>query len=110
MLLCCQQFEQQLEERYNKNFMDIPLQDDMMILFGKIDEYITIDPYVKLLSILELSELRNFLKYFYVCLKKANISCLDEKDLDLYDFDISILKDSVLLQVLCVVTMQYYFV
>jgi hypothetical protein len=109
MLLSGEVFEQHLEEKYQRIFKDIPLDQDMVDLFHKLEQYLDINPYVKLLTILDLKEMNDFMRFFYICLRRADISSVDENENDLYDFDLDVLKDSMLLQILFVVTMQYYF-
>ena len=109
MLLSGEVFEQHLQEKYQRIFQEIPLDHEMTELFHKIEQYLDTTPYVKLLTILDLKEMNNFMRFFYICLRRADISSVDENETDLYDFDLDVLKDSMLLQTLFIVTMQYYF-
>lgn len=109
MLLSGESFEKHLQEKYQRSFIDIPLDSEMTELFHKLEKYVDITPYVKLLTILELNEMNNFMRFFYICLKRADISSVDDNESELYDFDLDVLKDSMLLQTLFIVSMQYYF-
>jgi hypothetical protein len=101
--LASHKFGEYLEQKYKCDFNQVPMDSDIKDLFSYITPYINIDIYVKLLSYIDMIEFENFQRYFCISLKKYGNGELEEID------DIENIKDDVILQLLCIICLQYYF-
>ena len=97
-------FENHLERRYK-----MPLEafssdatDVHTPLFSDVSNYVNVDVYVKLLASLEPSVINNFARFFTMSLRKHMGVIHETRDLEF-------VKESMELQVLLMLCLQYYF-
>jgi len=102
MILSCQQFQEHLEKKYKYDFDLIPIDDDLQDLFQDISSYLKTDIYVKLLSFIDMLDFDNFQRFFFISMRKFYVD-------DYNNLDIENIKDDIVLQLLCLICLQYYF-
>ena len=96
-------FSEHLIQKYKCDLEQIPMDLDIADLFCNISEHIHIDVYVKLLSYIDMIEFENFQRFFCISLRKYGNGKLPDIE------DIENIKDDVILQFLCIICLQYYF-
>lgn len=101
--LASHKFGEYLEQKYKCDFNHIPMDTDITELFSNISLYVNIEVYVKLLSYIDMIEFENFQRYFCISLRKYGNGEFDDID------DIETIKDDTILQFLCIICLQYYF-
>ena len=102
MILTNQIFKEHLEKKYKTSFDVIPVDEDLCLLFNRIRSYINVDIYIKLLSFIDMWDYDNFQRFFFISLKHISNDSL-------FCNDIENIKDDTLLQLLCIICLQYYF-
>jgi hypothetical protein len=102
MILPSINFKEHLEKKYKQDFDLIPIDSDLQLLFDNIKNYVNIDIYVKLLSFIDMWDYDNFQRFFSIALRKFY-------DEEIECNDIEKITDNTLLQILCIICLQYYF-
>lgn len=102
MLLPSNVFEEQLERKYKQDLSLVPIDNDIADVFQQIKDYIDIDVYIRLLSYIDMWDFDNFQRFFCVSLRKYY-------DENIEITDIESIRSDIILQVLCIVCIQYYF-
>lgn len=102
MILPSEKFQHYLQLKYKENFDAVVPDSDMEDLFVALSEYVNTDIYVKLLSFIDMIEFENFQRFLFVSIR-------NHYDQTYATQDIESIKNDVLLQVFCLVSIQYYF-
>jgi hypothetical protein len=95
-------FQDHLERKFKQDFHEIQIDEDLFDIFSHTRQYICIDTYIKLLSLIDMIDFENFQRYFNIVIRKYVDE--DHNYVSLYD-----LKSQPLLQLLCIFCIQYYF-
>lgn len=95
-------FREHLEHKYKNCFSQIPIDDDIKDLFNALSDYIDVNVYAQLLSFIDMWDFHNFERYFSVVLSKYHSP-------NVMITDITMIHDNPLLQVFCILCLQYYF-
>jgi hypothetical protein len=109
MYLTNDEFQYIVQKRYNIDFGEIPLANHGLDGFGIVDHLFDTEIYKKLIMGLNpviQADVRGFYKFFLACLRKH----LDIHVNTTENFTIADISDSLELQVLFILCMQYYFV
>lgn len=102
MLLSNEKFQEYLQIKYEHDFDLVVPDRDLQELFKPLSGYINTDIYVKLLSFIDMWDFDNFQRFLFVCIRNF----YDEQ---YAHTDIENIKEHVLLQIFCLVCLQYYF-
>jgi hypothetical protein len=102
MLLSNEKFKLCLETKYGQDFDQVEPEKEIIDMFHKIAKHIDVDIYIRLLSYIDLWDYENFQRFFYVSIR-------NHYNQEYNTPDIESIKHDLLLQILCLVCLQYYF-
>lgn len=102
VLLSSEKFQNYLQIKYKQDFNAVVPEKDLEDLFASLSDYVNITIYIKLLSYIDMIEFENFQRFLFVCIR-------NHYDEEYSSYDIENIKEDIVLQVLCLICLQYYF-